>query len=83
VAIPTLFEAVSAPISEAWLEGTPIACSDIPQLREQAEGAALFFDPLSPESIAAALERLLNEDELRETLSISHSSVRGDPPTGG
>lgn len=68
VIVPTLFEAASGPVAEAWLEGTPAACSDIPPLRSQADGAVLFFDPFSPASIAAAAARLLDDETLRRSL---------------
>ena len=68
VVIPTLFEAVSGPIAEAWQENIPVVCSDIPQLRRQADGAALFFDPHSPESIADAIERLLSSQTLAQQI---------------
>ncbi len=68
IVVPTLFEAASGPVAEAWLEGVPAACSDIPPLRSQADGAALFFDPYSPASIAAAAGRLLDDEALRRSL---------------
>ena len=34
------------PVLEAMAAGIPVACSDIPPLREVAGDAALFFDPL-------------------------------------
>lgn len=68
VAVPTLFEAVSGPVAEAWQESTPVACSDIPQLREQAEGAAVFFNPHSALSIADSIEQVLGNAELRRQI---------------
>jgi glycosyltransferase involved in cell wall biosynthesis len=61
VVVPTLFEAVSGPIAEAWLDSVPVVCSDILQLKCQAGDAALFFDPHNPESIAAAIRRVWQE----------------------
>jgi len=68
VIIPTLFEAGSAPMLEAWREGTPVACSTVTSLPEQAGDAALLFEPTSVESIAKAIYRMATDDELRETL---------------
>ena len=68
VVVPTLFEAASGPIAEAWLEGVPVACADIPQLRLQAEGAALFFDPYSSIAMAQAISEVLVDPILRENL---------------
>jgi glycosyltransferase involved in cell wall biosynthesis len=67
--VPTLFEAASGPVAEAWNEGVPVACSDIPQLREQAGGAAIFFNPFDPDSIASAIVKLCTDDETRNTLT--------------
>ncbi|HYP54396.1 MAG TPA: glycosyltransferase family 1 protein [Pyrinomonadaceae bacterium] len=69
VFIPTLFEAASAPMFEAWQHGTPVACSSVTSLPEQAGGAALLFDPASAEEIADALARMTTFQALREELS--------------
>ena len=68
VFIPTLFEAASAPLFEAWQHGAPAACSSVTSLPEQAAGAALLFDPLSVEEIAGALARMATDDDLRDEL---------------
>jgi glycosyltransferase involved in cell wall biosynthesis len=77
VVIPTLFEAESGPMAEAWQEGVPVACSDLPPLREQAEEAALFFDPFSVEDIAGKIDLLLNDAPTREGL-LAHAKERLD-----
>ena len=68
VFIPTLFEAASAPLFEAWQHGAAAACSAVTSLPEQAAGAALLFDPLSVEGIAAALARMATDEGLRDEL---------------
>lgn len=68
VFIPTLFEAASAPVFEAWQHGVPAACSSVTSLPEQAAGAALLFDPSSVEEIAGALARMATEESLRDEL---------------
>ncbi|MBA3239637.1 MAG: glycosyltransferase family 4 protein, partial [Acidobacteria bacterium] len=68
VFIPTLFEAASGPLFEAWQHGAPAACSTVTSLPEQAAGAALLFDPLSVEEIAGALARMAKDDGLRDEL---------------
>jgi glycosyltransferase involved in cell wall biosynthesis len=55
VAIPTLFEGFCLPAVEALAFGVPLACSDLPILREITAEEAIFFDPNSPASIAHAL----------------------------
>jgi glycosyltransferase involved in cell wall biosynthesis len=70
VFIPTLFEAASAPLFEAWQHGAPVACSSVTSLPEQAAGAALLFDPLSVEEMADALARMATDGDLREGLQL-------------
>jgi glycosyltransferase involved in cell wall biosynthesis len=68
VVIPTLFEASSLPVFEAWQEGVAVACSKVTSLPEQVAGAALLFDPLDIGAIADAIRRLFLDDELRTDL---------------
>jgi glycosyltransferase involved in cell wall biosynthesis len=68
VVIPTKFEAASFPLWEAFLAGTPAACSSVTSLPEQAGGAAVFFDPSQPEEIAEAIRSLVSDDDLRRQL---------------
>jgi len=68
VIIPTLFEAASAPLFEAWQAGAPVACAAVTSLPEQAADAALLFDPLSIESVADAAGRMATDADLREEL---------------
>jgi glycosyltransferase involved in cell wall biosynthesis len=65
---PSLFEASSLPIFEAWLEGTPVACGDAAALPDQVQDAGLLFDPHSVESIATAVLRLRRDEALRAKL---------------
>ena len=66
--IPTKFEAASGPLWDAFLAGSPAACSNVTALPEQAGDAALLFDPDDPREIAAAIRRLWLDEELRATL---------------
>ncbi|HEX8367748.1 MAG TPA: glycosyltransferase family 1 protein [Pyrinomonadaceae bacterium] len=68
VIIPTLFEAASAPLFEAWQHKTAAACSSVTSLPEQAVDAALLFNPFSVEEIAGALKRMATDEGLRRTL---------------
>lgn len=69
VIVPTLFEAASGPVFEAWQEGTPVACSTVTSLPEQAGNAALLFNPNSTEAIADALKQMSTDQNLREELT--------------
>ncbi len=65
---PSTFEGFGMPVIEAMAAGAPVVCSDIPPLRETADGCATFFDPLSADSIADAVEKTLNDAEHRAAL---------------
>lgn len=51
---------------EAMAAGLPIACSQRGPMPEVLGDAGIYFEPTSPESIAAALRNLLGNPELRE-----------------
>jgi glycosyltransferase involved in cell wall biosynthesis len=56
---PSTFEGFGMPVVEAMAAGLPLACSDIEPLRSVAGGCAVLFDPLSDESMHAAIESLI------------------------
>src|SRR5207244_1392760 len=59
VVFPSLYEGFGQPPLEAMACGCPVACSDAASLPEIVGDAARLFDPLSPESIAAAVRDVL------------------------
>jgi glycosyltransferase involved in cell wall biosynthesis len=64
IVAPTLWEAASGTVFEAFWHGKPVACSDILPLREQIEyvgASARFFDPYDPLDIACAILEVLEE----------------------
>jgi glycosyltransferase involved in cell wall biosynthesis len=67
--LPTLYEGFGLPVLEAMARGLPVACSDIPVLREVAGEHAVFFDPRSPRAIADALSRMSADGDLRRRLA--------------
>ena len=66
--LPSFMEGFGLPILEAMRRGVPVACSNASALPEVAGDAALFFDPRSPDQIAAAIALLLDDEALRRTL---------------
>jgi glycosyltransferase involved in cell wall biosynthesis len=65
---PSFAEGFGLPVLEAQATGTPVACSDLPALREAAGDAAVFFDPHDIDSIVVGIERILKEEELGKDL---------------
>jgi glycosyltransferase involved in cell wall biosynthesis len=55
-AFPTLQEGFGLPVLEAMRRGAPVACSDIPVLRELGGDVPHYFDPHDPEAAARAIE---------------------------
>ena len=66
---PSNLEAFPIPITEAMACGTPIVTSNVNGLQEIAGDAALQIDPQDTEAIATAIERVLQDEDLRHVLS--------------
>jgi glycosyltransferase involved in cell wall biosynthesis len=62
VIVPTLFESASFPIWEAFNFGIPVLAARTSSLPAQAKDCAKFFDPLSIESMVAAILEVLSGD---------------------
>jgi glycosyltransferase involved in cell wall biosynthesis len=48
--------------------GCPVVASDIVSLKERCGDAAVYCNPHSVDSITAAVERVMDDDALREAL---------------
>ncbi len=68
LAFPSLYEGFGLPILEAMACGTPVVASRASCLPEVAEGAALMIDPANVDGLAASLEQVLVDPELRGRL---------------
>jgi glycosyltransferase involved in cell wall biosynthesis len=66
---PSLFEGFGLPVLEALAAAVPTACSSIEPLDSIASDAALKFDPRDASAIAAAMQRLVEDDALRAQLA--------------
>jgi glycosyltransferase involved in cell wall biosynthesis len=66
---PSLYEGFGLPVIEAMACGLPVITSYGSSLEEVAGDAALLVDPLDEISIAHALQRLLEDHQLRDRLS--------------
>ncbi len=69
LAFPSLYEGFGLPLLEAMAHGLPAVIGKAGALPELAEGAALEVDPQDVDAIAAALEKLLADADLRKKLA--------------
>jgi len=65
---PSLAEGFGLPLIEAMACGLPAAVSAVSALPEIGGAAVLYFDPSNAEAMAAAMERILRDDNLRAEL---------------
>jgi glycosyltransferase involved in cell wall biosynthesis len=68
LAFPSLYEGFGLPLLDAMCQGLPALVGERGSLSELAAGAALVVDPEDTDAIAAGLERLLSDAELRRRL---------------
>jgi glycosyltransferase involved in cell wall biosynthesis len=67
VVTATRFEGFGLPVLEAMARGVPVACSDLPVLREVAGDAAVWLDPGDPATIGRAITAALADAERLRT----------------
>jgi glycosyltransferase involved in cell wall biosynthesis len=65
-AFPTLAEGFGLPVLEAMARDVPVACSDIPVLREVGGDVPFYFDPHDPAAAARAIEAAMADGEAVE-----------------
>lgn len=66
---PSLFEGFGMPVAEAIIAGKPVACSNVTSLPEIAGDAAVTFDPMDIDEMAARMGEVATSAELRESLA--------------
>jgi glycosyltransferase involved in cell wall biosynthesis len=69
MAFPSVYEGFGLPVIEAMACGAPVVTSHSSSLAEVAGDAAVLADPLSVDSIAKGLYRIVSEPGLREEMS--------------
>jgi glycosyltransferase involved in cell wall biosynthesis len=68
LAYPSLYEGFGHPPLEAMQAGIPVVASNRGALPEVLGDAALLPDPLDPDALAEALQRVVSDDSLRAQL---------------
>ena len=66
--LPSIYEGFGIPPLEAMACGCPVAVSDIEVFHEVCGQAAVYFDPLSSQDIAAKILHLVQSSELQERM---------------
>lgn len=69
VAFPSLAEGFGLPVLEGMDHGTPVATSNLSSMPEVGGDAAVYFDPYDVNDIAATIDRVLGDADLRARLS--------------
>lgn len=72
---PTLMEGFGMPVLEAMQRGVAVACSNTSSLPEIVGDGALTFDPTDTAAITHAIQILLSDDSLRQTV-VGHGRGR-------
>jgi len=65
---PSLFEGFGVPIVEGFAAQVPVITSNITSMPEVAGEAALLVNPLATEEIVNAMEKIAEDEQLREKL---------------
>jgi glycogen synthase len=69
-AFPARYEPFGLSVLEAALAGCALVLGDLPTLRELWDGAAVFVSPDQPDTLHVAIQGLINDPGLRQTLSM-------------
>ena len=80
VVMASRMEGWGLPAGEALWHGVPAICSTAPVLEEVCGDLGLYFDPDSPEELAAHIQRLMEDSEfaahLRRRIRDAHPTLR-------
>lgn len=63
---PSLYEGFGIPVLEAFAAKVPVITANTTSLPEVSQGAALEVDPLSPDEIRTAMQRMVQDESLRQ-----------------
>lgn len=66
--LPSLYEGFGLPILEAMQYGCPVLTSNVSSLPEAGGDAALYFDPMNVDDIAHKIDKVEEDNKLREEM---------------
>jgi glycosyltransferase involved in cell wall biosynthesis len=69
-AFPARYEPFGLSVTEAALAGCALVLGDLPTLREQWDGRAVFVEPDDPGTLRLAIESLIANADLRQALAM-------------
>ena len=65
---PSLYEGFGLPVVEGLLSKTPVITSNVSSLPEAGGPRSIYIDPNNPDALADAIQQVLCDSELRETM---------------
>lgn len=68
--LPARYEPFGLSVLEAGLSGCALVLGDIPSLRENWDGAAIFVSPDGPDELHRVLQALINDAPRRQVLGL-------------
>lgn len=69
---PSLYEGFGMPLTEAMVQGCPIACSAASSFPEICGDAAVYFDPRDIDDMCVAIEALVSQPRNLVSSSVTH-----------
>ena len=80
--LPSEWEGQPLVVQEAMAAGTPVVATDVGGLHDMVSGTGLLVIPGDPAAIARAVDRVLDDPDLRTDLAVRGREVAEALPNG-